>query len=80
VNHLTVSMETKPGLLVPVGAGRGAYYELPRKRLTNGSNGSPGPADGNGSPSAQSAQATPRPAAKKTTTSSKKKSTRKGKK
>lgn len=29
------------GLLVPKGAGRGAYYEVPSKRLINGSNGSP---------------------------------------
>jgi predicted HTH transcriptional regulator len=30
----------RKGLLVPKGAGRGAYYELPNKRLINGSNGS----------------------------------------
>jgi len=28
------------GVLVPMGAGRGAYYEVPKKRLTNGSSGS----------------------------------------
>ena len=32
----------KKGLLVPVGSGRGAYYEVSRKRLINGSNGSGG--------------------------------------
>lgn len=36
------------GLLIPRGAGRGAYYELTQKRLRNGSIGSPGGA-GNGS-------------------------------
>jgi predicted HTH transcriptional regulator len=36
------------GLLIPRGAGRGAYYELTQQRLRNGSIGSPGGA-GNGS-------------------------------
>lgn len=31
------------GLLLPAGAGRGAYYQLARKRLNNGSNGSHDP-------------------------------------
>jgi ATP-dependent DNA helicase RecG len=39
----------KKGVLLPRGAGRGAYYELPRKRPINGSNGSFGGASGNGS-------------------------------
>jgi len=37
------------GLLEPKGAGRGAYYEVPRKRLINGSNGSSGSKAENGS-------------------------------
>lgn len=50
------------GLLVPAGAGRGAHYELTRKRLTNGSIGSSGseraggPDDPIGSGTAQPAQ------------------------
>ncbi len=37
------------GLLVLKGAGRGAYYQIPKKRLINGSNGSLGSEAGNGS-------------------------------
>lgn len=37
------------GLLVLRGAGRGAYYETPRKRPRNGPNGPPEPAEENGS-------------------------------
>lgn len=44
------------GLLVPSGAGRGAHYELARKRLTNGSIGSLGPEAPNGSGTAQTAR------------------------
>ncbi|MCI0537165.1 MAG: DUF4062 domain-containing protein [Verrucomicrobiales bacterium] len=39
----------KKGLLVPRGSGRGAYYELQKKRLIKGSNGSSGRLGGNGS-------------------------------
>ena len=39
----------KKGILIPKGSGRGAYYELPKKRLINGSNGSSGSRFGNGS-------------------------------
>jgi predicted HTH transcriptional regulator len=42
-------------LLTPMGAGRGAYYELPTKRPINGSIGSSGPESGIGSETAQSA-------------------------
>jgi ATP-dependent DNA helicase RecG len=44
------------GLLIPAGAGRGAHYELPRKRLKNGSIGSSPDVGPNGSRTAQSAQ------------------------
>lgn len=37
------------GILTLVGAGRGAYYQVPKKRLINGSNGSFGGEGGNGS-------------------------------
>jgi ATP-dependent DNA helicase RecG len=37
------------GLLRAVGSGRGAYYQVPSKRLINGSNGSPEDLSGNGS-------------------------------
>jgi len=37
------------GLLIPLGAGRGAYYQVPLKRLTNGSIGSSRKRFGNGS-------------------------------
>jgi predicted HTH transcriptional regulator len=37
------------GILAPFGRGRGAYYAMVGKRLTNGSNGSSGSAGGNGS-------------------------------
>jgi len=39
----------RKGVLQPKGAGRGAYYEVPRKRLMNGSNGSSSSEPGNGS-------------------------------
>lgn len=39
----------RKGLLEPKGAGRGAHYELPRKRLMIGSNGSSSGKSGNGS-------------------------------
>ncbi len=39
----------RQGILVLKGAGRGAHYEAPKKRLINGSNGSPGGDIGNGS-------------------------------
>src|SRR5262249_27705479 len=38
----------RKGVLQPKGAGRGAYYEVPRKRLMNGSNGSSSSEPGNG--------------------------------
>ncbi len=44
------------GFLVAVGAGRGAYYELPKQRLINGSIGSTGSAGTIGSEMAQTAQ------------------------
>ena len=44
------------GLLVTVGAGRGAYYELPKKRLTNSSIGSTKSGETIGSETAQMAQ------------------------
>jgi predicted HTH transcriptional regulator len=53
----------RKGLLTPMGAGRGAYYELPRKRLINGSNGSSQPNDTIGSKTAQTAH--PKPQARK---------------
>ncbi len=52
----------RAGLLMRAGAGRGAFYELARKRLANGSNGSNGSggmAGGNGSQSAQMAHVVP---------------------
>jgi hypothetical protein len=45
----------RKGLLMPMGAGRGAYYELPKKRLTNGSIGSSNRGNGIGSETAQTA-------------------------
>jgi len=39
----------KLGILMLAGAGRSAHYRLAHKRLTNGSNGSPGEGAGNGS-------------------------------
>ena len=39
----------RKGMLVPIGAGRGACYELPKNRLINGSNGSSTSKGGNGS-------------------------------
>ncbi|HVS15971.1 MAG TPA: ATP-binding protein [Thermoanaerobaculia bacterium] len=44
------------GLLVLVGAGRGAHYELAKKQLTNGSNGSSSGTPRNGSETAQTAR------------------------
>jgi len=56
------------GLLVPQGAGRGAFYELPRERPINGSIGSSQPLEQIGSETAQSAHpqtpATPKGATK----------------
>lgn len=49
------------GLLLPMGAGRGAYYELPKNRLMNGSNGSSLSARAIGSETAQSAHSTAQP-------------------
>jgi len=39
----------RKGLLILRGAGRGAYYQVPKKRLINGSNGSSGSETKNGS-------------------------------
>ncbi len=39
----------RKGLLILTGAGRGAYYQVPKKRLINGSNGSSGSETENGS-------------------------------
>jgi predicted HTH transcriptional regulator len=39
----------RKGVLVPQGRGRGAHYELLKKRLVNGSKGSPGSTENNGS-------------------------------
>jgi predicted HTH transcriptional regulator len=39
----------RKGLLILTGAGRGAYYQVPKKRLINGPNGSSGSGTGNGS-------------------------------
>jgi len=49
------------GLLVPVGAGRGAHYELVRKRLKNGPNGSSRSGEPNGSETARTARRGRRP-------------------
>ena len=38
----------RKGLLILAGAGRGAYYKVPKKRLINGSNGSSENETGNG--------------------------------
>jgi ATP-dependent DNA helicase RecG len=37
------------GLVILIGSGRGAYYQVPKKRLINGSNGSSENESGNGS-------------------------------
>ena len=52
------------GVLVPMGAGRGAYYELSRKRLMNGSIGSADGQRGNGSEMAQMAHSQTGPSVK----------------
>ncbi len=54
------------GLLVPGGAGRGAFYAVPAKRVGNGSNGSSENGSGNGSETAQMAQRSSKTRRKKT--------------
>ena len=47
-SHLVEDL-VKKGVIAPLGSGRGAHYEFLKKRLMNGSNGSSGGRDENGS-------------------------------